>query len=170
MLAISEGDFAAAERCLEETLAIYDEARWDAGYWAAWAIYHLGVARLGLGQESQAAVAAREALARFRQRKSLFGAGLCLQLLAQLAGLRGQAVRAARLLGTCETMRVRLGAALHEYEEKQIARLRARLIEEIGEARLVAEEAIGAALSEDEACELGLEEMWRAGGELVERR
>src|SRR5262249_7438650 len=76
MLAIGEGEFATAERCLEETLAIYDEARWGGGYWAAWAVYHLGVARLGLGQESQAAVAAREAMARFRQRKSLFGAGL----------------------------------------------------------------------------------------------
>src|SRR5438034_7241602 len=49
-------------------------------------------------------------------------AGLCLQLLAQLAGLRGEAVRAARLLGTCETMRVRLGAALHEYEQVQVGR------------------------------------------------
>jgi hypothetical protein len=85
------------------------------------------------------------------------GAGCCLQLLADLAGLRGQAVRAARLLGACEATRVRLGQAVLEPEELQSAQLRARLRAEMGEARLAAEEAFGTSLSEDEVYSLGLE-------------
>jgi predicted ATPase len=157
-LALSEGDFGAAERCLEQALTIYEEARWDASYWATTALCQLGVARLGLGQELQAESAARDALPRFRQRKSLVGARLCLHLLADLAGLRGQTGRAARLVGACEAMRVRHGAILLEYEKKQVGQLRARLVAEMGEARLLAEEAFGASLSEDEAYALGLEE------------
>src|SRR5262249_51179503 len=63
MLAISEGDFAAAERSLAEALAIYEETRWDASYWSAWALYHMGMARFRLGDERQAALAVHEALA-----------------------------------------------------------------------------------------------------------
>jgi predicted ATPase/DNA-binding SARP family transcriptional activator len=157
-LALSEGEFGAAERLLEEALPIYEEARWDTSVWAATALYYLGVARLGLRKERQAECAAREALTRFRQRKSLFGARICLHLLADLAGLRGQTLRAARLLGACEAMRVRLGGVLLEYEAKQVGQLRARLLAEFGEERLLAEEAFGASLSEDEVYALGLEE------------
>lgn len=158
MLAISEGDFGAAERCLTEVLALYDEARWDASYWAAWAVCHLGRARMGLGQERQAASASREALVRFRRRKSLFGARLCLHLLAEVAPRR-QMRRAARLLGACETMRLRLGAVSHGHEQEQLVKLRARLVAEMGEVEFAAEEAFGASLEEDGVYALALEEL-----------
>jgi tetratricopeptide (TPR) repeat protein len=158
LLALSEGDAGTAERCLEEALAIHEEARWDTSFWAALAHYQLGLARLGSGKERQAELAAREALTRFRQRKSLFGARFCLHLLAELAALHGQAVRAARLLGACEATRFRLGHALLESEEKQLGQLRARLRAEMREARLATEEAFGASLSEDEVYTLRLEE------------
>ncbi|HLV81364.1 MAG TPA: tetratricopeptide repeat protein, partial [Chthonomonadaceae bacterium] len=149
-------DFHAAARRQEEALAIYEETRWDASFFADAALCYLGRARLGLGEVAPAAALARKSLDRFRQRKSRFGCQMCFNLLADISAARGQDMRAACLLGAGEAVRTRLGLVMSKKEQERAGQLRSSLMARLGEERLMREMQKGEALSEDEAVEIAL--------------
>ncbi|HZT42404.1 MAG TPA: BTAD domain-containing putative transcriptional regulator [Chthonomonadaceae bacterium] len=153
---LAREDFHAAARRQEEALAIYEETRWDASFFADAALCYLGRARLGLGESDAAAALARKALDRFRQRKSRFGCQMCFNLLAEIAAAGGQDMRAACLLGAGETVRAMLGLAMSKKEQEWAGQLRSSLMARLGEARFIDGLQKGEALREDEAVEIAL--------------
>jgi predicted ATPase/DNA-binding SARP family transcriptional activator len=154
VLALCEEDLPMAQSRLDEALTIFRETHWDASYYAAATLCYLGRAHLELGQPLEAEALVREALLRFRRRKNRFGCLPCVHVLAELATAGGQAVRAARLLGACETLRSTLGRVLFRKEREMLERLRASLTTELGAARLAAEMKLGQEMSEEEAMAL----------------
>ena len=98
-----------------------------------------------------------ESLRLFQRRKSRSGCRLCLQLCSVLAADHHKWSVAARLIGASNATRAALGAAIKPAERAEINRLRAAVVEALGESRTAGEEAAGEALSEQEVFTLAVE-------------
>ena len=117
---------------------------------------NLGHVSLRRGDAGQAEGLFRQSLADFRTLGRPRGVARCLVGLAGVAAARGEAHRAARLLGAADAQLERLGARLEACDRalygRQAATLRARL----GGAAFAAVLAQGRALTLDAALELAL--------------
>ncbi len=98
------GDLATAERHLEEALALF--RRGGDGYGAAHVLSYLGAVAHVRGEHARAAGLWQE---RLGLTWDAWGLSITLEGLADIAVVRGEVERAARLLGAVEAMRERLG-------------------------------------------------------------
>ncbi len=97
-----QGDHAGAQRLFEEALELARE-RGDQDT-VATALVNLGLLKVLRGEPGSAADCT-EALAIFRRLGNRLGLTFCLEGLAATAGMAGQPLRAARLLGAAEMLR-----------------------------------------------------------------
>lgn len=155
---IHEGELLIGASRLEEASAVFSRTAWDTSLFADYTRCFLGRARLGLGQLDDASNHARMALRNLANRKSRYGMVICLDLLAKIACVQGQPVRAVRVLGASETVRSLLGFVSSVRERAQLDRFRVSLMELIGNERFLNELEAGHALTEDDAIEMALEE------------
>jgi predicted ATPase/DNA-binding CsgD family transcriptional regulator len=127
------------------------------------ALWGLGVGLWARGDSDQAALRLTESLRLRSRMRDTFGSALCLDALAWIAGHRGQAHRAATLLGIVDGLSRTMGAPaatypdLLAYHEDCTARTRAALGEEAFHQAFVRatsmnlDEAVGYALTDDPA-------------------
>jgi tetratricopeptide (TPR) repeat protein len=117
-LAIRDGDHARAEALLEEVLALHREPGGEHGTQAA--LHNLALLRLELGRDDEALAAATESLAFSHAVADARFAVLSLCVLAALAARRGDDAAAARLLGTADAERERVGFAFDGTPEAEL--------------------------------------------------
>jgi predicted ATPase len=130
MLAFDSGQPAAASAPLALALSVAQAADDTRG--VALARWWLGRNQLALGQLDSAAEHLRFSLAALRQQEvwdALLG---CLQDHARLAGLKGDAAAALRLLSACARARQRLGLWLPARQQQQLQALHAQLAHALG--------------------------------------
>jgi tetratricopeptide (TPR) repeat protein len=115
------------------------------------AVYHIALGDLGAGRDS-----AREGLRVARQARVEPVIAVALQHLALLAGLGGDARRAAQLLGYVNAQNTALGMQREPTEQWGYDKLMASLRERLSDAEIEKLAAEGAAWSEDQGVEEAL--------------
>jgi len=155
------GDPAGAAEAYEDLLSITRE-RGEIRLQSL-ALWGLGVGLWARGEPDEAARRLTGSLRLRSRMRDTFGAALCLDALAWIAGHRGQAHRAATLLGVVDGLSRTMGAPagsypdLRAYHDDCVQRCRAALGEQafhqafVRAAGMDLQEAVGYALSEDAA-------------------
>ncbi|WP_030442002.1 ATP-binding protein [Actinoplanes subtropicus] len=149
------GDGRAAEHA-EQCRALCEthQATWT----RSWANAVLALAAWTDGDGERAEALVREALPTIRLLRDSWGAGICLAVLAWTASAAGRHERAARLLGACEAIKRRDGAALAE--QGSYAEHHDRCIREVrgglGEAGYAAAFAEASRYTLDEAADFAM--------------
>ena len=153
-LLMEHGDYAQARRCFEEALGIFRELGDERK--VAEGVVNLGFLAAREGRTDEAVARLREGLEYARPRVDKELAIWCLGELAALAVSRGDAERAARLMGAIETLREETGHAALPEEQRVSERTRSALASELGEDRVAAAHAIGREMSFEEVVDYAL--------------
>jgi len=146
-------DFERATSLLTKSMGIFtDENTYLRTVWGmAWNQQSLGEVALAQGNGSQARAHLFESLRGFDQLGDLMGIAWCLAGLAGAATLEDELQRAARLWGASEGIRTknmkRIAPASRRNRERTVALLR----EQLGDERFEAEQAIGRAMTLEQA-------------------
>ncbi|RSM64755.1 hypothetical protein DMB66_19135 [Actinoplanes sp. ATCC 53533] len=131
----------------------------------SWATAVLALVSWGAGDRDRADALAREALTVIRRLRDSWGAGICLAILAWTSSAGARHERAARLLGACQAIQRRDGAALAEqgpFAEHQSRCIR-DVREALGDAGYAAKFGEGSRYTLDEAAEFALGVTHHAG-------
>ncbi len=155
--ALCEGDTSGAAARFEESIQLYREA--GEGKGVAWMTRSLGYVAQQQGHLERAAALFAESLVESRDAGSARrGSPVVLAAIAQVAAVRGEAERAARLFGVAEmvdhNLRVHLYAHTAGLYEQGVAAARAQL----GDEQFAALYAEGQAMTLEEAVAYALEE------------
>ena len=151
---LTRGDFQRARPLFEESLGLL-RARGDTAN-VARALFNLGASELELGRHDVAGGHFREGLALARDAGDREDLAWILEGLAALAAARGQAERAAVLLGAATAQLAAMGADHKPYERSLRERTEARTAATLGDVAMAQAVASGAILAMPEAIELGL--------------
>jgi tetratricopeptide (TPR) repeat protein len=144
------GDYARAQRLLEESLALKTEL--GGNQWSK-AVTLSALARVAQvqGEGARAAALFTQSLALTRELRLPREAAWCLEGLASLAAAQGQLERATRLLGAAEKLREANGIAIPAADRTSQAQDVARLRAASGEQAFASAWAEGQALSLEQA-------------------
>jgi predicted ATPase len=151
VIAMEQGDFVRGASILEEALAISqelktpDEAALETLNFA-WCLYHTG-------RSDEATKAATDGLGIAREIGNLVALEQSFVLFAAVAGRRGNADVAARLLGAAEVLRDRVGEVRTDEDVKTTVKA---VLNALGEEEYATALAQGRAMSLDEAVEYAL--------------
>jgi tetratricopeptide (TPR) repeat protein len=148
-VACLQGDFGRARTLSEQCLELCQKQGDSIG--RTWILHTLARAALADVDPEQAGVLLAESLALLRELRNKDGLPECLELLAALAGSRGQGKRAARLFGAAAALRDGIAAPLSPAYRAQYMRDLAAARAHTDETKWAAAWAAGYALSPDEA-------------------
>ncbi len=148
-----QGDHAKAQRLFEEALELARQ-RGDQDTIAT-ALVNLGLLKILRGEPGSATDCA-EALAIFRRLGNRLGLTFCLEGLAATAGMTGQPLRAARLLGAAEVLREAIHGLVTSTNNTYYQRLVALGRGKSDPGAFAAAWAEGRAMTEDQATSLAL--------------
>jgi predicted ATPase/DNA-binding XRE family transcriptional regulator len=152
---LDRGDCERAAVLLEEALALARESGTSSSI--AVALNNLAFVALVQGHYERATARQAEALELYRLQGHQEGLAHCYENFASIAAGRNEPVRAARLAGAAEALRVRIGApgrpSDRDFNERHFAKARAQF----GEAAFDSAWAEGRAMSPEEAIAYALE-------------
>jgi hypothetical protein len=148
-IALAQGDDQRAMMSLQESLALARQL--GDGRGMAMVLTGLGWVSLDRDDARQARVCTRESLALFRELGSQINICLCIEGLASVAGMHGEAERAARVFGAAQALREAMNIDYAPLTERHYARHREAAHAAIDASAWAAAWAAGRALSLDEA-------------------
>ena len=154
--AIEEGAYDRAERLLEEALPL--ARKFDDPDFMSGVLLNRAVAALCRGRAEEARPLLHEGLELARKLGSSYDIAAYLAGLAAVAVDRGEVDRGARLLGACEAVLERAGAALGSTERRLQERTREALADALGHERMAGGLAEGRSMAPDEAIAYALAE------------
>jgi predicted ATPase/class 3 adenylate cyclase len=143
-----------AQRLLEEAIAI-DRSRND-DWGIAASANNLGVTYLERGDLERSRPMIEEALMKFKSLGDSDGEAESLEVLAGLAAVEGNAVRAARLLGAARALRTAVGIPMSALDRERLDRWLEASRSELGAGAFDEAEAEGAEMTSDQARDYGL--------------
>jgi tetratricopeptide (TPR) repeat protein len=149
LLALAQGDHIKARALIEQVQEIYG-ALGGKGVGAT-AILTLGLIALYRGDYREAEARSLEALRTFHHEEARYDSATSLVSLAGVASARGQANKAARLLGAAEAIFKSLGAEMDYFSRILQSQLSARLRKHLGDTAFTSARNTGAAMTIDEA-------------------
>jgi non-specific serine/threonine protein kinase len=150
------GDYGHAQEMYEECLAIAREI--GDRQREAYMLGCLGVVADHQGDYDRSEALTMEALAQLRELHLRFGIASALQGLAGPVGAKGQAERAAQLIGAGEALYEAMGVRPQSSDQSEIDRIVAAVREQLDEAAFEAARAAGRAMSLEEAVAYALGE------------
>ena len=154
-LALEQGEYSNARALTEGSLALFrqlgDERK------IVERVVELGIIASRQGRSKEAETLLREGLEYAQALVDKELAIWCLEELATLALSKGDAERAARVVGAIETLREETGHAALPEEQRVNERTRGALVAELGEERAAAALAIGREMTFEQAVSYALQ-------------
>jgi non-specific serine/threonine protein kinase len=157
LLARQEGDYAAAQALLEDSLTaarLYFISKPQ----IAQSLHEIGLLAFAQGDHAAARAHHRESLEMFRDLGNRRDSVYSLRAFVDLAAARGDAQRAARLLGASESLRESMHLALSPTEQQAHEASLAALRQALGEPGFTGTWEAGRALTWEEAVAYALKE------------
>jgi tetratricopeptide (TPR) repeat protein len=155
-LALREGDFARARLELEASTRLLQDVGQNMRYY--WSLVFLGRVALCQGGSQHAYSIFKQSLQHFHEANIHSGMVFTIEGLASLAMLQGQPARAAKLLAWADVTRAATSDPRPPVEQADVDRDLAVIHTQLDDATFEAEQAIGRAMTMDEAIAYALSE------------